>query len=185
MTCAKRNTRTQGEQIRRITALLTYVVSGIAILVGLVMQCWCVAQRGVWFDESFTIRMVGFPGSEMLTRISLDHTPPLHYVLLKGWMAVAGTSLYAFRMPSLFSGLAIVVGAYCLTGRLYRDYSARREGALLSAALCSLLPLLIDASTECRMYSLMAALSVLSAYALVRAIDESSSLWWAAYGLRC
>lgn len=41
-------------------------------------------------DEAFSWRVAAMPLSDLMQRVAGDTHPPLHFLILKAWMAVAG-----------------------------------------------------------------------------------------------
>ncbi len=165
----------------------------VLVLAGALVRLWLLDARSLWFDEAFSWRLVQFPLGEMVERIGLDNHPPLYFLLLKGWVAVAGDSVFALRFPSAVFGTAAVVGTYLFaadvlaadspagpgTGAAWRP--ARGAGAL-AAALVAVSAFQIRYSCEARMYALAAMLAVFSSWALVRSLRAENGLgWWSTY----
>ena len=65
-------------------------------------------------DEAFSWRMTTHASADIVARTATDVHPPLYYLALEAWTAVAGDSLAALRALSMLLGLAVVVLAYLL-----------------------------------------------------------------------
>ena len=69
-----------------------------------------ILHSGYWIDEAITVGIASHGVGEIPGLLRLDGSPPLFYLLLHGWMAVAGTSEAATRaLPLLFALLAVPV----------------------------------------------------------------------------
>jgi mannosyltransferase len=117
--------------------------------------------EGLWRDEAFSWAMAtrGFHAVPLTAR---DYNPPLYYLLLYGWMTVAGPSEAAMRSLSL----VFFAGTLWFAWRFMTDLLAipgRRAGLYL--ALFALNPVLSYFAVEARMYSLLAFLATASFYA--------------------
>ncbi len=99
---------------------------------------------------------------------------PLYYFLLRGWIALAGSSVTALRFFSLWFGVLGVPLTYALGRRLLG-----RATGVLAALLVALSPYLTWYSQEVKMYTLVPALALLAVYALRRAVDGGGTRWWA------
>ena len=55
--------------------------------------------EGLWCDEAFSWAIAS-KGSALLALTARDFNPPLYYLVLNGWMTIAGTSEMAMRSPS-------------------------------------------------------------------------------------
>jgi hypothetical protein len=111
-------------------------------------------------------------GENVLSRLVLTlgrmvrHNGPLYYFLLRGWVAIAGTSEYAMRFFSLAFGVLSVPLIYVLGRRLFNH-----QAGLLAALLVVASPYLTWYSQEVKMYALVMALALLAIYGLRRAIE--------------
>lgn len=132
--------------------------------------------QSLWRDEVDTLRFATAPWPEMLTNfIRPGWNGPLYFLLLRGWVALAGTSEYALRFFSLIFGVLTVPLVYVLGCRLFN-----RSAGLITALLLITSPYLAWYGQEARMYTLVTALVILAVYSLRRAIAGKGSRWWAA-----
>ncbi len=99
---------------------------------------------------------------------------PLYFFLLRGWIALSGSSEYALRFFSLWFGVLIVPLTYVLGRRLLGP-----ETGAAGAVLVAVSPYITWYSQEVKMYTLLPVLAVLAVYALRRAADEGG-VWWTA-----
>ncbi len=104
-------------------------------------------------------------------------TPPLFFAL--AWLsAQLGDPTVLIRLPSLAGGVLLVPLTYALGAR-----TVGSRAALVGAAVVTLAPLAIFYAVEARPYGLLAAATVASTIALLRALEMDHWTWWAAYGL--
>jgi hypothetical protein len=106
----------------------------------------------------------------MLPEIAADTHSPLYYVLLRGWVAFAGDSIFSLRFFSVITSLlsvAMIVPLACILtkGRPLVGSSAVPALAALGLALADSENFLAQ---EIRMYTLTTLLAILSMYAYVR-----------------
>jgi len=92
------------------------------------------------------------------------------------WMSVAGRGEVAEMMLPVAIGVAIVPAVYLCGARLFS-----RRTALLAAALAAVSPSLVEYSAQIRPYGLLPLLTLVSCFALVRAIDDGRWTQWAGY----
>ncbi len=123
-----------------------------------------ILHSGYWIDEAITVGIASHGVGEIPGLLRLDGSPPLFYLLLHGWMAVAGTSEAATRaLPLLFALLAVPVSYWAGSAAF-----GRRAGALATAGAAGC-PFLTYYAQETRMYSMVAVLSVLASASFVLA----------------
>ena len=123
-----------------------------------------ILHSGYWIDEAITVGIASHGVGEIPGLLRLDGSPPLFYLLLHGWMAVAGTSEAATRaLPLLFALLAVPVSFWAGSAAF-----GRRAGALAAAGAAGC-PFLTYYAQETRMYSMVAVLSVLASASFVLA----------------
>ena len=160
----------------RLEVRSSNILAGILVLGTGLRFAW-LGENSLWFDEAWGVWLASHPWSELLTLIrTVDAQPPLYYVLMKAWIAVAGTSETALRIPSAcFS--AVTVG---LAYGLIRKVSSHAV-SLLSAFLVAVSPFAVMAGQDARMYALLGMLAVASTLALVVSVEKGGRLRWTAY----
>ncbi len=120
----------------------------------------------LWNDEAFSRHFALLPLEDALRYLTMDVHPPLHAVVLHGWMKLFGASAVAMRALSLvFAVLGLAVFL-----RLARELFGRRE-ALLAGLLAAMSPLMVYYGADARMYAMVFFLSCLSALLFLRAAD--------------
>lgn len=148
-------------------------------LVGGGLRLYDLAKQSLWVDEAYTAYLVRFTPAEYIDDVR--HTvrnilPPLYFTMLHYWTALVGRSEVALRLPSVFAGVLAVPLLYAVVARLFD-----RTTGLLAAAVLAVSPFHLQYSQEARMYELLALLSLLSLYLLVRLLDEGRV--WQVLGL--
>lgn len=133
-------------------------------------------SQSLWADEGNSAFMTGRSFVQILDAAAGDIHPPLYYLTLRGWSALAGTSEFALRFPSVAFGLMLVAVLYALGARLFSS----RVGVLASF-LGALSPPLAYYSQEARMYSLVALAAALSLYWFWRLLWEEGGWAWSGY----
>ena len=153
----------------------------------LTLLAWCLLLMLVWrlwlwhldasdltFDEAATYFVAHRPLLDILDHLrgAVREHPPVYYLLIHGWMALAGTSEFSLRAFSVCAGLV----ALTLTGwlaRLARLKTGRSAGAagrllpaiapaVIPAALLAVVPGMVYYARDARMYSLGVVWAVLS-----------------------
>jgi len=134
-------------------------------------------QHSLWADEVFVVWVTGHPWNEILGLLKAGDThPPLYYLLMKAWIAVAGTDEAALRFPSACFSILTVLLTFLLVEQI-----SSRPIALLSALLVAVSPFQIMAAQEARMYPLLAVLVLASTLMLAIGVRGERLLPWAAY----
>jgi hypothetical protein len=117
-----------------------------------------------------------------------EPNPPLYWLLLRGWMRLAGEGELAVRLPSVLAGLLVVALTYRLA-RALLPRGVRGPGAQVAAFLAAINPFLIWHARDARVYSLLAALVTAAAWLTLRAATRGPTvraylsatvLWWLA-----
>lgn len=143
-----------------------------------VFQLDLVSLRG---DEAFTVIFVQRTWEGLWRGIRfIEPNPPLYYLALRAWVAVAGASEFVARYFSAFFGVLCVPLMYRLTREMFTLFPAFplfpsrllstqngnkgswRWVALFSAALIAINPYQIWHSQDARNYTLWPALSLLA-----------------------
>jgi len=170
----------------------SFLILAAVLAVGAAVRLYRISAPGLTSDEAFTWRLTGRATDEVLRGAAADVHPPLYYLLMKGWVSLAGSSPLALRSLSVLLGLALLLIVHRLTrdsvtaawsdGRLAgKDASS---AATLASAFAAVHVLAVEASRNARMYALGMLLAALSALLLVRALaSPGARRRWLAYGL--
>jgi mannosyltransferase len=176
--------------------LRTWLILGAIVAVGIALRCYGMSIRSLWFDEALTYWTSQLSPSEFPERIKQGVHPPLHYVVLRAWTEVFGTSIWALRSLGVVLGGLTIIGIYLFTVEALRGQPRsgvtqtapaphQRETGLWVAALVALSILQIRAAWDVRMYALGTALAAFSSWALFRALHAPPRrfAYWLLYGL--
>src|SRR4051812_71986 len=120
---------------------------------------------GFWIDEGLSVGIADRPLADIPGVLRQDGSPPLYYLLLHGWMEVAGRSEAATHALSLLFALLAVPVAFWAGRALFGD-----RAAWVAAVLTALNPFLGVYAQETRMYSLLVVLALIAAACWVRAL---------------
>lgn len=150
------------------------------VLVALALRAWDIDRMSIWQDEGLTLYRASLGlGGILSGEIPLDQLvtpdvqPPLYFLILAGWLRLAGLSvgdpaaIWAGKWLSMLVGLPGIALVWVLARRLL----AQRSAALVATLLTALSPALLWYSQELRSYSLQLSLGLLAVYALARALD--------------
>ena len=155
---------------------------GLAVAVGLVARFLTVSP--MWLDEALTVNIARLPLGELLEALRHDGAPPLYYLVLHGWMDMAGTGDVAARA---LSGLLSVASLPLMwaAGRRLADEQARgmatgtapgtrRWVPWAAVLLLASSPFAIRYATEARMYALVVLLVLAGFLALDTLLQRRS-----------
>ncbi len=174
------------------------------LLATLGMRCWQLERRDFWLDEAYSVwnasgarpgrlarsdtpftRQDWAPSSdlgEVFASIrETENTPPLYFLVLRGWMALVGRSEAAVRGLSVLAGTLTVLALFLAARSL-----AGPRAAWTAAWLLALWPMHVYYSREGRNYALAALFAVGLLHALLRARHETlagrpATRWWLLY----
>lgn len=156
-------------------ALITVVAGGLRL--------WQLGDQPLWLDEAYSLSYARLPLAALWdTGAPVDMHPPLYYSLLHAWIAVAGTSETALRLPSVLLGLPVVWLTYA-AGRLVAGAAV----GLVGSAVVATSPFLVRFAQEARMYALLLLLAAGCAWCVAWLVTRDAGgrrAWpvWAAYG---
>ncbi len=143
-----------------------YVV--LLTLTAAILRIAFLGSKSLYFDES----MAEYRGRISLSSLAyvLTHgemNMSLYYLMLHGWVALAGTSEFMLRFPSALLAIATVPLIYVLGAEL-KD---RRTG-LLAALLLTVNATAIRYAQTARSYSLLLALGLLATIFFLRSVKR-------------
>ncbi len=148
----------------------------LLVLVGFLVRAVSLDAQSLWRDEVDALRFAIAPWSEMVDNFMRPGwNGPLYYVLLRCWIAFAGTSEYAMRFFSLLFGVLCIPLIYQLGRRLFSPL-----GGIISALLVATSPYVVWYSQEVKMYTFVLALALLAICSLRRALEGDGWPWWLA-----
>ena len=143
----------------RIPSLLALTV----LLLAFGLRVYRLDAQSFAFDEGWTSYAIHHSWPELWRVLAPDNHPPLYYLVVKAFAAIAGYSDFSVRMVSVLSGTALVALLHRLGRALFGSI-----GGLAAAILAACSPLLVYYAQEARMYSVLMVLVTLSSYSLVR-----------------
>ena len=150
---------------RALATPRTVVAGGLGLLVAvsLLLRIQDISI-GFWMDEGLSVGIADRPLSAIPAALRMDGSPPLYYVLLHGWIAVAGASEAGARSLSLLFALLCVPAAWWAGRAVF----GTRTG-WIAAAVAALDPFLTHYAQEARMYALVALLGIPATACFLRA----------------
>lgn len=104
--------------------------------------------------------------------------PPLYYLIVRSWVAWAGTSVGAVRFPAVVFGILALAAMYWLALELLGDAYA----AWIAVGLLALSPFAVLYSQEAREYALWSIIILGSSALLLRAARTGHWQYWTGYG---
>jgi len=166
--------------LRRAVARPYLALGGITLL-GLLLRLHGLDAASFWADEAFTGEWLHRPLVFLWTEgLVVETTPPLYYMLLKGWAALAGDGDFSLR---LFSALASTL-TIPLVWRLALALApgpGLAPGPMLAALVFALAPMQVAYSQEARVYTLIPlafTLALLGLVRFIRAARAGRAGWW-------
>ena len=138
----------------------------------------------LWRDELWSWSFAADPTRVLIRSISGWNVAQLPYeMLLHFWVAVAGDSVVALRLPSLFAMAAAAAVVTLIARRLAGSGagSAGSRAGLLAGLVFALVPSVARFAQEARFYAPQLLAVALATLLLLRALDVPSARRWAAY----
>jgi peroxiredoxin (alkyl hydroperoxide reductase subunit C) len=143
----------------RILLRSSFIVAGLCLL-AFGLRTARLDFQPIWFDEDLAYQRATAALDVSLASMAGS---PLYYILLRGWVELAGASLFALRFFSALFGTLATPLTYRLTRRLMG-----RRPALAVTVVAVGAPFYIYYSQEARTYALTLTLVLLSMYAFLR-----------------
>ena len=139
------------------------------------LRFFALGAESLWFDEAYSVWVSRHSVAWHIALSTQRIFPPLYYLCLHFWLRL-GSSESAVRALSALIGLVSIVAVYALAKQLFDQATG-----LVSALLLAISPLHLWYSQEARMYILVAALGLWSAYFMLQALRNGNRWQWAAY----
>ncbi|HEX2981272.1 MAG TPA: glycosyltransferase family 39 protein, partial [Anaerolineaceae bacterium] len=119
------------------------------LLIAAILRVIGLQNRGIWYDDAFSILLSQQSLSNIVAGTSADTMPPLYYFLLHFWMLFS-RALWWTRLLNVLFSLATIWLLY----RLVAGLASQRAG-LWAAALAAIAPFHIYHAQELRSYALL------------------------------
>ena len=120
----------------------------IACLVGFGLRIASLDAQPIWWDEAVSLHLATSSVKTIIDDRAANIHPPLYFLLLKAWVAVAGTSVFSARFLSVWFGTLVIPTAYAFG----RQFVSRATGVAVSV-LTAGSALYVIYSQETRAYS--------------------------------
>jgi uncharacterized membrane protein len=133
----------------------------------------------LWSDEAYSALLSLESPTGILNELAKDSSPPLFYILLRGWHVLTGGESVTLRLLPAIAGVVGVYLAIRLGTLLWGESAGVRNGLLLAIS-----PLHLYYSQELRPYSLLLVFSSLALIGLA-GLTRSSYSTWRGGGLYC
>ncbi len=168
----------ESRNIDNIQKYYQYLLIGVVCALGGALRVHTLGFDSFWLDETITMHFVlSMSYYELLTKLpEVQPHLPLYYVLLKGWISLFGTEEQAVRLLSACVSTLTIPTIYALGKRLYGF-----QVGTIAALLFAINPFQIYFAQEARMYALLAFLTVLSYYSLLRYLRSPTDYNWVVY----
>jgi mannosyltransferase len=137
---------------------------GLAGILGLgaAIRCLGLFNRGIEYDDAFSIFLSTRSLSEIVSGTAADTMPPLYYFLLH-FLSLISLNLGWLRLLSILLSLGSIVFLFLLVGQLFS-----KKAGLWAAFFAAISPLQYYHAQDIRMYSLLALTQLAYAWFFTR-----------------
>ena len=149
-------------RLNRYTLILLVV-----LLAGLFFRVYGLGDEALWLDEGIALKLAHASPLVVTIERAFNNHPPVYFLTLHYWVKLFGDSLFYARILSVIFGVLTILMLYILGRRLFNE----RVG-ILSAFLAAISTFHIYYSQEARMYTMVAFLSLVSMYFMVRLFEK-------------
>lgn len=158
----------------------------LAAVAGALVTGWDLGLHSLWLDEAFTVHDARRSVADILAQrgeaYGGAHHPPLYFLVVKGAMAVCGTSEGCVRAPSVLADAGIGAVLVVLASRLFG-----RAAAIAAAVMWPTLPYALKYAQQARHYPLFALLALVALLFALRVLaldgrERASDRACAAFG---
>lgn len=157
----------------------TLVICAGLVLVAFGLRVWRLDAQPLHGDEAFSVLFSARDLSKMLqSMLTTEPNPPLYWLVLRAWMALAGQSEFSVRFLSVLFSTAMIPLLVQFGRRLF----SRRTG-WLTALLGAINPFYLWYAQETRMYAMVATLALASLVLFLAFIAPTRATRKSALGL--
>jgi uncharacterized membrane protein len=160
----------------------------LILLLGAFLRIYGLGNESFWLDEVDTFKSVEFSVPQIIEKTYVNATlypqfwgkgagsVPLYYILTNYWMKIVGLSEFKLRFFSALFGILSVYLVF-LIGKLILN----QEIGLIASFMLAINHQHIYFSQEARMYSMLVALTLLSALSLLHALKTNKNIYWGSF----
>lgn len=138
---------------------------------GLLLRVYNLGRESLWYDEIISVRLAHMTTSQIIADRAVNVHPPFYFLVLRGWVGLFGGSEIAVRSLSVLFGLLTIFLTFKVASLLFD-----KEAGIIGALLVAVSTFQISYSQEARAYSLLALLTLISIYFLLKLLREAN-LW--------
>ncbi|MBL7065380.1 MAG: glycosyltransferase family 39 protein [Anaerolineae bacterium] len=121
-----------------------------SLLIAFALRLYRLDAQSIWIDEGISLHLATSSLAEIIANRAANIHPPLYFFLLKGWVTLAGDSIFSARFFSAMMSLLQVVAVYAVARRWLGRPTAR-----VAAFLTALSSLSVVYAQEARVYALL------------------------------
>ena len=121
-----------------------------SLFIAFVLRLYRLDGQSIWVDEGISLHLANSSLAEIVANRAANIHPPLYFFLLKGWVTLAGDSIFSARFFSAMASLLQVAAVYAIARRWLGRPTAR-----IAAVLTVLSPLSVIYAQEIRGYALL------------------------------
>lgn len=116
-----------------IPAIRHSVAFVLLLIAGAALYLFRLGYSDIWIDESLTKALVRHSVPDLVRLVAHDSHPPLYFIALKAFTAVAGNTDFTIRLFSVLGAEAMIGVGYVVGRRLFGPAGALSLGVLLLA----------------------------------------------------
>jgi|GEM_PF-4397869 len=148
-----------------------YLILALLMVLAAAVRLFWLDHPHLWMDEIFTwvYTRESYAHHFALSRTS-DLHPPLHTVMLKGWISLFGESRVAMRMLSVLFGVFTLPAIY-----LIARYRTNPRIAVIACLFLALNPMNVHYSREARAYAALSFFLLWAIYFFLALVRERQS----------
>jgi hypothetical protein len=157
-----------------------YLGLALALAVGGFCRLWDLGGKSLFIDEGWVFHISSMAAREIPDAVAhTDFHPPLFYLVTHYLSAALGWPPWDYRYFTAIFSLFGIAATWSLARRFFGDTAAWIAGLAMAVQ-----PALVEWDRLYRMYAVLVALTAVSWWLLVRALDAGGKnrwLWWAVY----
>ncbi len=166
----------------RAAGWVPLLIPGIVLLLA---DGYRLGRLTLWRDEAATVDGASRPLLRIIaTAGHIDAVNSTYYAFMHAWIAVAGISETALRLPSVLAMAVTAVSTAAIGRRLAR--AGQLPAPTLTGVMAGLLfvaaPEVSWYAQEARAYGLVTMCAGIATYLLLRALADGRWRWWLGYG---
>lgn len=145
----------------------------LVIIISTIILSITIFNTNIWFDEAYSLGLINQSMLDLITIAIHDVHPILYYIILKIFSLIFGTSTIVARAVSLIPVIILLIFGFTHIRKEFNE-----KAGLLFSFFVGFLPIMVQYSTQIRMYTYSILFITLTAFYAYKIFKYGNRKYW-------